>query len=88
MECTKQQLLARFRSRSYVAVLEPSKQAAVLQQLEALLDEQAEHFHAPAPPQPAGDGWELQDRDAQQPQSQEPVIDVVLRTEVFVCIAS
>ena len=88
VECTRLQLLARFKSRSYVAVLDPSKQAAVLQQLETLLDQHAELFHAPAPPQPAGDGWELQDHDVQPSLSQEPVVDVVLRTEVFVCVAS
>ena len=69
MLCTRQQLISRWRSRSYVAVLPPDEQAAALKQLEQLLDENADKFHPGS-----GEG--------------EPVIDVVLRTEVFLARAA
>ena len=57
-----------------------------MQQLEALLDEQAEQFHRPSPA--PTNGWELASEHTPAPEHQEPVIDVVMRTEVFVCVAS
>ena len=78
MQCTRAQLRARFRSRSYIAVLPPDEQGAVLKQLDDLLDAQASSFHASTVV--SGEpGWEVE-----QAAKGPPVIDVVLCTEVAV----
>ena len=77
--------MSRWRSRSYVAVLPPQEQAAVMQQLSGLLDQQAGGWHAPEPAC-ADPGWELP--GAQAAPGAEPVIDVVLCTEVVICRAA
>ena len=63
---TKKDLHSRFVSRSYVAALDKPEQEAVMQKLDALLQQNASLFR----PGAAGS---------------DEVIDVVLKTELFVC---
>ena len=85
MQCTQAQLMSRWRSRSYVAVLPPDEQAAVMQRLSDLLDQQGSSWHAPQPVS-ADPGWELEEAHAACPDG-PAVIDVVLCTEVVICRA-